>query len=49
MEGALDLAEALVGKHDLLGWEDLGGEVGANDVEPVECSLGGNGVVLARP
>jgi hypothetical protein len=49
VEGALDLAEALLSEHDLFGGADLGGQVGANDIEPVEGGLGGDGILLARP
>jgi hypothetical protein len=46
-EAALDLGELFVGAHDVGGWECVGAEVGAQDVDAVQRLLGRDLIVLA--
>ena len=48
-EGALDPGQGLVGIDGLVGGDGTGGEAGADDVDAVELSLGGDAGVVAGP
>ena len=48
-EGLLDIAQAFVSPHGVLCAQRVGRLWRADDIDPIQCLLAGNGVFLSRP